>query len=153
MVGLITAAVALYLFVGNAADDDIPQPELEEIARTGFDKNIHGVAGDELVGFIVSESITQQPDLLGKFLKDRLQPGTTWRGGPIVNVTEARYEVTATAYVRVHHIMPVAFVNGVSVEVQPIGPDDIDAIRLYNAISAAGLNAICREWMGDVSRD
>ena len=95
-------AVASYLFTWNTTDDGVPLPELEEIARAWTEKNIGGMAGNEMVDFIVSESLTEQPGLLSEYLKERLEPATTWSYGPIVRVEKGRYEVTATASTRVH---------------------------------------------------
>lgn len=83
------------------------EDELVEIARRWAEDNIDGVAGDELVRFIVDVSNTRQPEELGRFVKERLSPVTTWTYGPIVGQGGDMYEVTVTASTLVHEIVPV----------------------------------------------
>ena len=237
-VGLVVAAavtVSLYLLADRVVNDGISPPELEEIARAWTEENIGGAMGDAMVDFIVSESHTEQPGILGEYLKERLDPATTWSYGPIVSVGNGRYEVTATAMTNVHQIMPpmVRDSSGSEVTIEPgdlervatmpfhltvdtdsksvtdwhvhpgeatyvtafdeerlasiainveetlgeaadkcIGsaagkdlpqyhmmtllqpPEEREpakAVHLYDAVSAIGLNAVCREWLGDLS--
>ena len=128
---IITAVAAYFLFAGSdwleditraqteknpASVADVPTPtplsEPEKIAQVWAENEIHGVAGDELVKFIVSESNTRQPDMLGRFVKDRLNLATTWSYGPVVNVGGDRYEVTAIAETRLHDIVPTVVLSG-----------------------------------------
>ena len=80
--------------------------ELVEIARAWAEHNVGGAAGDEIVEFIVGMSHTRQPEMLMRFIKERLRPATTWTYVPIINQGGDIYEVTVTASTHVHEIVP-----------------------------------------------
>ena len=125
---IVVVAISVILFMQFTANREDPMPDLNEIVRTWAEYSIEHMAGDELVDFIVSKSFTEEPDLLSEYLKDGLKSATTWYYGPVVRVSDVRYELTATASTRVHDILPLTSIKDRSGAVVPLEQDDFSRV-------------------------
>ena len=131
---MVAVFLAVWITLGGTRDPipeqgtGDPVPEVEEIARAWAKDGINGEVGDQMVDFIVSKSFTEEPDLLGEYLKEGLEAATIWSYGPIKEVDGGVYEVSAEASTNVHFIMPLQSLNDRWGTRVPLDPEDFKRI-------------------------
>ena len=123
--GMIVAVAGAVVL--STSDGDAPLSEIEEVARDWSDNSISGMAGDRMVDFIMSKSNTEEPDLLSQYLREHLEPATTWSYGPVVRVGD-HYQVTAIVSTNVHTIVPLTSIADRSGARVPLDPDDFTRV-------------------------